>query len=61
MGETGQVPEETANRVSALRQAYCESPVLSNVEEILVGWIKATVAPGWEPVCDSYRADDSVD
>lgn len=55
MQETGEVPSSVSNTSKALLQAYCESPILSNVENILVRWIQATVAPEWVRICDTYE------
>jgi len=48
---TAEVPERLANTYEVTGKVYCDTPFFHNVETILVGWIQATVAPSWEPIC----------
>jgi len=55
MGETGEVPKAAQNRVKAGLQAYCEAPILSNIERIVVRALRI-FDPEWQPTCDAYFA-----
>ena len=48
---SSEVPDRVANTYEVTGKIYCDTPIFHNVETILVGWLQATVAPQWEPVC----------
>jgi len=48
---TAEVPPRVSNTYEVAGKIYCDTPIFHNVETILVGWIQATIAPTWEPVC----------
>ena len=48
---SAEVPDRVANTYEVAGKVYCDTPVFSNVENLLVKWIQATIAPDWEPVC----------
>ena len=54
---TGEVPERVANTYEVAGKVYCDTPIFSNVENMVVRWIKATVAPDWTPVCSDRRGE----
>ena len=48
---TAEVPVKVANTYEVAGKVYCDTPIFHNIETIIVGWLRATVAPAWEPVC----------
>ena len=48
---SNQVPDRLANTYEVTGKIYCDTPIFHNVETIVVGWLQATVAPKWQPVC----------
>lgn len=48
---TAEVPARVANTYEVTGKIYCDTPIFKNVETILVGWLQATIAPEWTPVC----------
>jgi hypothetical protein len=52
---TAEVPQRVANTYAVTGKVYCGTPIGHNIEEIIVGWLNATVAPAWEPVCANYE------
>lgn len=50
-----EVPDRVANTYEVAGQVYCDTPIFHNIESMVVRWIKATVAPEWEPVCSDRR------
>ena len=49
---TAEVPARVANTYEVTGKIYCDTPISHNIESIVVGWLRATVAPEWQPVCD---------
>lgn len=54
---TAEVPPRVANTYEVTGKVYCDTPVFKNLETIIVGWLRATVAPTWEPVCGDREAE----
>lgn len=52
---TAEVPTRLANTYEVTGKVYCDTPIFHNIENMVVRWIKATVAPEWEPVCTDRR------
>lgn len=55
---TSEVPARVANTYEVAGKVYCDTPVFSNLENMIVRWIQATIAPEWEPVCQDRRAEE---
>lgn len=51
------VPPRIANTYEVAGKIYCDTPIFHNIETIVVGWIQATIAPAWEPVCADRRTE----
>jgi hypothetical protein len=54
---TDQVPTRVANTYEVAGKVYCDTPIFHNIESMVVRWIKATVAPEWNPVCSDRREE----
>ena len=54
---TTEVPTRLANTYEVTGKVYCDTPIFHNIENMVVRWIKATVAPEWEPVCSNRRSE----
>jgi len=52
---TAEVPSRIANTYEVTGKVYCDTPLFHNIEDIIVRWLQATVAPTWEPVCLERR------
>tara|TARA_R110000751_G_scaffold300642_1_gene412486 strand:- start:383 stop:598 length:216 start_codon:yes stop_codon:yes gene_type:complete len=48
---TAEVPDRVANTYTVAGKIYCRTPIGHNIETIVVGWLNATIAPSWQPVC----------
>lgn len=55
---TANVPTRLANTYEVTGQVYCDTPIFHNIENMVVRWIQATIAPQWEPVCEERRASE---
>jgi hypothetical protein len=55
---TAEVPNRIANTYEVTGKVYCDTPIFHNIETIVVGWIQATIAPAWEPVCGDRSVED---
>ena len=55
--KTAEVPERVSNTYEVAGKVYCDTPIFRNVESMIVRWIKATVAPEWQPICSGRRTE----
>ena len=58
---TAEVPARVSNTYEVAGSVYCDTPILSNIEDMLVRWIQATISPTWEPVCEAREAAEAED